>query len=301
MAAMAAGAVKESNSILASVNGEPVTLQDVLPLTSLREYQLGAVYTGELLAKEILELRKKAVDRIIDHKLVQIEYGKQNFQISNRDIERELDRISGQMGCRSRDELTRRLRKDGSSLEQMRQDVEKNMMVQLMMQRQVVIDGKPTPKELYEYFTAHKKDYAEAEKIGLSMLKLDLNTPDIQQKTDEINVALQLKKSTFADLVKIYNPGAGNDGYLGEIERSLLRPEFAAALKDVTLGSVAGPLQIDGGVVWLYVNSYKEAVQADFSSVESKIRDDMEKKRREEVLREYFLRLRSRAIVEYYF
>ena len=133
------------------------------------------------------------------------------------------------------------------------------------------------------------------------MLKLELNTPDIQQKTDEINVALQLKKRTFADLVKIYNPGAGTGGDLGEIERSLLRPEFAAALKDVTPGSVAGPLQIDGGVVWLYVISHKKALQADFSSVENKIRNDMEKKRREEVLREYFLRLRSRAIVEYYF
>lgn len=292
---------KESNSILASVNGEPITLLDVLPLTSQKEYQLGVVYSGELLAKEILKLRKNAVDRLIDHKLVQAEYAKQNFKISNRDIERELDRVSEHMGCRSREEWIRRLRKEGTTLEQMRREVEKNMMVQLMMQRQVVIDGKPTPKEMYEYFESHTKDYTEAEKIGLSMLKLDLKTPDLQQEIDRINVELQLKKSTFADLVKKYNPAMTNNGYLGEIERPLLRPEFAAALKNVTQGMFAGPLQMDDGVVWLYVDSYKKAVQADFQSVENRIRSDMEKSRREQVLQEYFAKLRSRAVVEYYF
>lgn len=293
--------VKESNSILASVNGEPITLLDVLPLTAHREYQLNAVYSGELLTKEILELRKKAVDRLIDHKLVQAEYAKQNFKISNRDIERELDRISEQMGYRSREEWILRLRKDGTGFDQMRQEVEKNMMVQLMMQRQVVIDGKPTPKEMFEYFEAHKKDYSEPEKIGLSMLKLDMKTPELREAVDKINVQLQLGRVKFADLVKKYNPDAAEGGDLGEIERSLLRTEFASALKNVFPGMVAGPLQLDGDMVWLYVNSHRPAVQADFNAVENKIRTDMEKKRRDKVLQEYFLKLRSGAVIEYYF
>ena len=290
----------ETDSILASVNGEAISLMDVLPLTVQKEFQLGAVYSGKLLEQEIHELRRKAVDRIIDHKLVQAEYAKQSFKISNRDIERELDTVAENMGCRSREEWLRRLRKEGLTLEQMRQDVEKGMMVQLMVLRQVKIDGSPTPREMYEYFKANEKKYSEAEKIGLSMLKLSASRPELERDAGEISAALAAADADFAALVAKYTPEAG-DGYLGEIERKLLRPEFAAALPTVTPGKVVGPLKVDGGMVWLKVVSHKQPLGADFAAVESRIRQDMENSRRERVLNDYFRKLRSRAVVEYYF
>lgn len=296
----AAEPVREMNSILASVNGDAVTLMDVLPLTMAKEFQISAVYSGELLNREIQQLRKKAVDRLIDHRLLQLEYLKQSIRISNQDIERELDRISELMGCRSREEWIGKLRKEGTTLEQMRQDVEKNMMAQLMMQRRIVINGEPTPQELYDYFKSHEKEYATSEKVGLSMLKIGLNHPDIQKTVQAVSAKLNLPDADFTALVREYSPEFGN-GDLGEIDRSLLRPEFATALKDISVGKIIGPLNIDDGMVWLKVNSHRNAVAANFGAVEQRIREDMQKKRREEVLNGYFQKLRSQAVIEYYF
>ena len=72
---------KEFNSIVASVNGEAITLMDVLPLTKNKEYQFYAAYSGDRLKQAIYNLRKKTVDDLIDHKLMQEEYRKQNFKI----------------------------------------------------------------------------------------------------------------------------------------------------------------------------------------------------------------------------
>ena len=290
----------EMDSIVASVNGEAISLMDVLPLTAQREIQLGVTYSGPALEREVRELRKNAVDRLIDHKLLQLEYAKQSFRISNRDIERELDRMAENMGCRSREDWIRRLRRDGMTLEQMRQDVEKNMMVQVMIHRQIRIDGSPSPREMYEFFKAHEAQYAQAEKIGLAMLRLENSRPQLEADIREISAALAAERADFAALVKKYAPQSG-DGYLGEIERGLLRPEFSAAIRTAATGKVVGPLRVDDGVVWLKVVSHQAAVGADFAAVESRIRQDMERTRRREVLAEYFRKLRAQAVIEYFF
>ena len=55
---------REMNSVLASVNGEAVTLMDVLPLTRGRELQARAVYSGERLAQVIGDYRKEVVNEL---------------------------------------------------------------------------------------------------------------------------------------------------------------------------------------------------------------------------------------------
>ena len=57
----------ENNSVLATVDGEVITLIDVLPLTFEKEQQALLVYTGERLQAEIKSYRKAAVDELIDN------------------------------------------------------------------------------------------------------------------------------------------------------------------------------------------------------------------------------------------
>ncbi len=291
---------KEFNSIVASVNGEAITLMDVLPLTKNKEYQFYVAYSGERLKQAIYNLRKKTVDDLIDHKLMQEEYRKQNFKISNRDIERELDAVAEKMGYRSREEWILKLQKEGISFESLKQDVEKNMMVQLMLYRQIVIDGQATPGDLYKYFQEHRKDFSEPEKVGLAMLKISASDGDAAEKSRKISEVLKQDSSRFNEMVKLYAPELG-DGSLGEIDRKLLRHEFASVLKKIEQGMVVGPLQMDGNVVWLKVVSHKPAKVADFKTVEQRIRQILSDKRKERVVKEYSRKLREKAVVKYYF
>jgi parvulin-like peptidyl-prolyl isomerase len=269
-------------------------------LTGRKELQLKTVYSGKLLEQELYSLRKKSVDWLIDLYLLQAECQKQKIQISNRDIESELDRISEEQNCRSRADWSRKLRENGSSLEQVREDVKKNMMAQVMIQRQRVINGEPSPKELYEYFKKHEKEYTSSEKVGLSMLKINSNRPDLTVVTQDISQALKSPEANFTELVKKYAPEFGS-GDLGEIDRNLLRSEFVTALKDISVGKIVGPLKIDDGLVWLKINSYRPAVVADFRVVEKKLREDINRNRYEDMRDKYCQKLRSQAVVEYYF
>lgn len=287
------------NSVLATVNGQVITLVDVLPLTQAKELQAHSVYSGERLKNVIADYRKKVVNELIDDLLVQAEFARHNFVLSSHDIEREIDQFAQRIGCRSREQLLRKLRKDGSSIEEIRMGIRKNMMVQLMLFRQIRIADPVTPKELYEYFKANEADYASPEKVGLAMLKLDSSRKDLERVIPEISAELKKNPENFSGIVKRYAPEFKN-GDLGEIDSKLLRPEFAAAFKSFSPGMVAGPLKVYDGIVWLKVTSWSPAKKSGFHEVEERIKNDLERKKREAVVTQYIKKLRSNAVIEFF-
>ena len=296
----AADGQNEMNSILASVNGEPVSLGDVLPSTRAREYQAFAAYSGKRFTEAIRAIRKKAVDDLIEKKLILADYKSQSYKISARDIEYELDKVAERMGCRSREDLRQKLFENNMTIEQLRREVEDGMIVQFMLFRKLVVAGTPTPKEMYEYFVKNEKKLEGEELVDLAMLKLDKSRADWAIEHKEISDILARSPERFSELVRRYAPEFG-DGRLGEIERAKLRPEFSAVISDFTPGKIYGPLELDGSAVWLRILSHKVPEKVKFEDVAEKIRSAIEADMRQKALQEYISELRAKALIEYFF
>ncbi len=287
------------NFIFASVNGEVITSDEVLRLTGTKEQQARAVYSGERLETVIYNYRKDAVNDLIDDILVQAEFSRYNYTLSKQDIEREIDRIGTAIGCRSREQLIRRLQKEGSGMEELEMNARKKLMVQMMIYRQLRIADPISPQEVYEYFQANESSYSSAEKIGLAMLKLDSARTDLEKVSAEITAELSADPGKFEEFVRRYNPELGS-GDLGEIDRKLLRPEFAAAFEEFQVGLVAGPIKVYDGVVWLKITSWKPAQKPVFKEVEERIKSDLQRKKQEKILEDYIQQLRNGAVIEYF-
>ena len=58
------------DSVLVSVNGEPITLLDVILETGSREKELAGIYSGERLLTETRKLRMETVEQIVFRKLI---------------------------------------------------------------------------------------------------------------------------------------------------------------------------------------------------------------------------------------
>lgn len=289
-----------NNAVLASVNGRAVTLMDILPLTRTRELQAASVYSGGRLYEEIQRYRREAVDDLVDNILIQSEFAKYGFVLSNTDVEREIDQIASRIGCHSRGELERRLRREGSGIEEVRMNIRNNMMVQMMIYRQIRIADPVSPKEIYEYYQANEAEFLSPEKVELAMLKLSSNHPDFSAESAAISEILKNEPEKFSELVRRYSSDLGN-GELGEIECRLLRPEFAAAFSGFAEGMIAGPVQVYDGTVWLKVISYTPVRKSSFEMVQERIKLELEQRNRERIIRSYAAKLRSRAMIEYYF
>lgn len=291
------------NAVLATVNGEPISLGDILPITQAKELQAAAAYSGEALEREICRLRLEAVEDLIDKKLILADYATKNFTIPERDVDAALDEASIQIGCRSRTELVKKLRELGSSPEEFRQRVREQLIVQVMLHREYHASNFITPEELHRYYVEHREEFSRPERIELAMLQLSPAREDVEKTVREISDRLRSNPEAFPDLVRRFSsgPGRGDGGNLGGIERKRLRPEFAAALGNAPApGSIHGPLRTADGIFWLKVIRWQPAEVIPFERSGAVIRRRLEAELRRRCRISYCTRLRRGAIIRYF-
>ena len=291
------------NAVLATVNGEPISLGDILPMTRSREYQAAAAYSGEELTGAVYKLRLEAVDEVIDSKLILADYSGKSFEVPERDIEAAVDDAALQMGCRSRSDLARRLREEGSSVAELRKKLREQIIVQVMLQREYHISNFITPEDMYRYYKEHETEFSRPESVELAMLQLSPERLQSGVSVEEISAALAADPASFADLVRRYSsgPGRNDGGDLGTIEKRRLRMEFASALEGkIAVGKICGPIKTADGVFWLKVLAYNQAESSSFDASGAEIRRPMESALRRECRERYCARLRKGAIVRYF-
>lgn len=294
---------EEVNSVLASVNGDPISLADLLPATRQKEYQAYAAYAGKDLEEAIRRIRMEAVEEEIDRKLVLADYRAKPFDLPEQEVESELDRRAEWMGCRSRAEFIRRAREAGTTIEKLRERVREDLIVAIKLHEQEVAFAGVTPREVYEYFQQHKEEFVKPEALELGLILLPAGMPELETVSAEISAGLAADPGRFSELARLYSagPAASEGGNLGVIERRRLRPEFAAAMPELAEGRVYGPVRTTDGVNFLKVIRHLPASGADFRAREPEIRRKLETEAATRARRRYLDGLRAGAILRYFF
>ena len=291
------------NSILASVNGEPISLNDILPMTRQKEYQAYAAYSGDRLYEAIRDIRRQAVDELIDRKVLLAAYQDDPFELSDLDVESEIDNTAERMGYRSRGDFIRYAREAGTSLEEIRKDIEEYLIVQIMIYRRVHVEKNITPRDVYEYYKAHSEEFVTPEKLELAMILLAPERADQEKVSAEIAAALAENPERFAEFAARYSsgPAAESGGSLGEIERRRLRPEFAAAMPNPEVGKIYGPIRTVDGISFLQITARQPEKKSDFAELGPEIRARLEREEFDKIRRSYVEELRKKAVIRLFF
>ncbi len=292
------------NAVLASVNGEGITLEEILPMTRALENQAAAAYSGPQLTQAVLRFRKDALDTIIDRKLMVADYREREFRVTERDIESELDEMAERSGHRSRGEFIRKLREDGTSIEEVRKDVEERIICQVMIFQISHMENFITPEDVYKYYQEHMADFATPESVELAMIQLPAAGENALQVQQEVREVLKHSPEKFGQLAASFSTGPAreNGGSLGRIAVKRIRPDFSAALREgIQEGKVYGPITTPEGIIWLKILKHYPPEEVDFAALSPRIRREMEQRQREKSMRAYTNRLRKNAIIRYYF
>lgn len=292
----------ELDSIVASVNGEGISLNDVLPESRTRELALYAAFSGDELFKAIQEVRKQALEDIINRKLIVADYRRAPFEIPIQYTESLMDDIALNEGIRSRERFAARIRESGTTVEKLRKQVEERLIVQAMTARQQHMRSSVSPKDVYDYFTAHPGEFGNPETWQIALIVIDAKRENRAEIIAEITAAVAVDRGAFASLASRYSagPNAGSGGDLGPIARSRLRREFAAAIPEAVEGQIYGPFQTPEGDCFLRLLRIIPEEKVEFQTIEPLIRAKLEAQGREEAMRIYIEKLRENAIIRYF-
>ncbi|MDD5697933.1 MAG: peptidyl-prolyl cis-trans isomerase [Victivallaceae bacterium] len=294
----------EVDSVLASVNGEPITLVDVLYESSYSEARLYAVYSSKDIFRQIQSLRRQILDEIVDRKLILLDYeARKPFEVPRQYVENLIDELAMNYGCRDRSELREKVREAGTSLEELREKARTKVITQIMISNYIYTVVNLTPREIHDYYQVHIKDFSTPPQIRLQLLLIAKDNQDAERIKKELREAFKkTDPNVFTGMVRLYSsgPGAMRGGDLGWIECPELRPEFAQAIKDRKTGAIVGPIATDEGTYFLRINGRKAANKAAFTQMIPQIKEQMEARRRKAAYDKYVAQLREKSVIRYF-
>lgn len=297
------------DSVLVSVNGEPITLLDVILETGGREKELAGIYSGERLFTETRALRKETVEQIVIHKLIYEKYKTDPFDIPRQEIENRLDEFVRTSGAESRAALEKSLLPFGITPERLREQAKEGIAVAVILMRDCDHHVYVTPKEVYEDYKAHPEKWTIPEKISLQLLQINVTAGsaggDPKAAVDAVRKELDEDSSrkNFTRLVLEKSDGAtaSTGGITEGAELDKLRPEFIKALKDKKEGDVVGPIEAPEAYFFLRVIGVEPAKLIPFSQASREVHDALLQKKIAEKRREYTEQMKRDAEIRYYF
>lgn len=295
------------DSVLVSVNGDPVTLLDVLLETTGAERELAGLFTGERLLNETRQLRARTLENIILRKLLYLKYLENPFPVPPQEIENVIDIISRDMGVTTREMLEERLTALGSSLEKLRGRAKERLVTEAMLRQLCDREVYVTPKEVYEEYASHPERWTEPAAVNLQLIQIlrengKAGTNPAKYAENLRKLAIGAGYDVFRELIRQHSdsPLASSGGETGYMPAEKLRPEFAAALKGLQAGETAGPVETPEAFYFIRICGSRPAKKIPFSMIRTRIEAELTDRALAENRRRYEEKLREKAVIRYF-
>jgi len=293
------------DGVAAVVNGEVVTLLEL--------EKAGRLALEERLrtapAAEQERLRHEVLAAVLDQVVlvrIQMQRAKlAGLQVAPAEIDAAIASIR-EDNRMSEEVLARLLQERGMTQEEYRSEIEDQIRLTKLVQREIRSKVSATDGEIAAWYTEHRQDWYHPERIRIRHLLVPLPTgatvEEVETARARANALLgQFRGGTdFAALVRAETPGAAADAdpVSGEITRGELFPALETAAFALPVGGVSEPVQSPAGFHLVQVAektpAYEPALEDVRASIEQKI---VERKTRERY-ETWIKQIRSEAIIE---
>lgn len=296
------------NGIAAVVNGEVVTYSQVRELVSAQERSASEIYQGEELQQKVADMRKKAVQELIDRALILQEFKKKEFNIPSYVIDDSIQRIIRTDFGGDRAAFVKTLQAQGYTMARFREVQKDKITVQAMRQSKTSDNSLVSPVKIREYYNKHASSYTTPEQVKLRMIVLkeggsNGDTPADASVSKKQMVAEIREKlaggAEFDRLAQMYSEDSTNEsgGDWGWIERKTLNEELAKVAFSLKPGEISPIIPLDNAYYILMVESKKPAVTKPLSEVQSQIVDALSQEEKIKGQERWLQELRQKAYI----
>jgi parvulin-like peptidyl-prolyl isomerase len=262
---------------------------------------LESKYSGEQLEQALQKEEKQVLEKIVREKLIDqkaLDLG------PNKDIESDVSAYIQQIvkdnNFKDTDELEQELLKDGRSLRDFREDIQKNLIRQELVQSFVSSRVSLLPPEIEKYYKDHVADYTSTEEVTLSEIIIP-NSEEAENRANDLYRRLQQGES-FAALASQYSKGstANKGGNIGTYLVTNLRPEDVKAIANLKEGEVTKPQKTKDGCLIYHIDSRKYATVRPLDEVRDEIRKHLIDQKRSQEYERFITQLKEEAYIQYF-
>jgi peptidyl-prolyl cis-trans isomerase SurA len=247
---VSASAGRSLDFIVAVVNAEPITNQDVSNRSRRLLAQGAAQQASPELARQVME------SLIVERAQVQMA-ASVGIRVEDAAVEQAVADVARQNQI-SVDELTRRLQADGVSLERYRRDLRDEIALMRLREREVDSRVRISEQEIDRYLSERQAAAAAAEPTQIHLAQILIAVPEdstpeqlsqFQARAEQLRRSLE-QGADFAALAKQVSnsPDAQTGGQLGLRSPDRYPALFVQATQGQPVGAVVGPVRSGAGL-----------------------------------------------------
>jgi len=271
VAADGAGAIV-INRILATIDGDPVTL-----------YEVKAFTTGNPLAAQLNEQNPQALlDALITSRLIRIEVESRGISIGDAEIDNYITQIR-QQNQLTEEQLYQVIAEQGLSREAYRAQIREELERAQLINREIRGKVNVTPEDIERYYTANLSDYEQSPEVTVShiMFRLPEDAPQgevdrAMQRAEQVHEELE-DGEDFADLARQYSedPAAEGGGSLGTFRTGTMLDALNDAVEDLDVGEYSDPVRSSVGIHIVRLDARSDAAHTPIEELSDGIREKL--------------------------
>lgn len=204
----------------------------------------------------------------------------------------------------SDDDFSADLRRIGLDAPSLRQAVERDMVVEAVLERIATRSATVSDTEVEIFWFMHMDRFRRAETRVLRHILVTINEqlagnerPAAQARIDAIHARLSKSPERFAEQALKHSecPTAMNGGLLGTVPRGQLYPELEAVAFSLAEASLSEPVESELGFHLIQCETINPERQSQLDEVRTSIREHLEQQRRSMCQKSWINSLRSRV------
>lgn len=295
-ALLATGAAQgqDPHGVAAVVNNTPISRKAVEEIVS----GIAAVRGEEERTTRKQQWEESALESLIDFELLYQEAKRAGVQVDAKAIEQELQRIEKKFGEQTN--WQRALAERGWSLEDLRNDTERALVVQRFLETVVWRALRIDSRQVEEFYARHRDEFRHPEQVRVRHIVVEVRTGAEEEWSDAERKADAIRRRWLTGTAR---PGkdpadeAGED--LGWVARGDLDPDVENMVFRMESGQVSEPLRRADGIHLFVITARRPAGLLPIEEVRPKIEEVLRKRERQRLRDELVSRLRQQAEIRY--
>ncbi len=286
------------DGIAAEVNGEPITVSDVIE--EIRDHATSPHAKLEDLPPEALQnLYSVCLDGLIRAKLALQEYETGEMRLPDWIIDKRVSEIIDSKFGGDRSKLVNELARQKKTFTEWRDELQRETILMAMRQMNVDKGVLVGPAEILKYYRDHEAEFTRPAGTHLLLIQLKPQ-PDEPPEAFESRVATirkRLDKEPFQEIARFFSVDshAANGGDWGWMDPDNFRKELATALNALPVGEISDPIVTPAGVYILRKEAVRESGLQPLDSVRDEIVATLRRQESERLFREWTDKLRTKA------
>lgn len=292
--------------MIAKVNEKVIVAADVEREMDAILAQYKQKIPPEQLKAMLPKIRKQAIDSIINRHLLHGEVERKNIPPAPDQVDDEVKKIAARFP--SQEAFEQQLSTVGITLDQMKQDLEQQFKVDVLIREYITAKDIRLPKEdVSKFYDENPQAFQRPEQVRARHILLK-TTPEenddakSQKRLQMAGLQGQITKGAdFAQIAQEHSecPSKAQGGDLGLFSRGKMVQPFEDTAFAMKTGEISDIVETQFGFHLIKLEERQEARQQEFEEVKDQIINHMMAEKEQDAFRDFIGELRSGATIEY--